>query len=165
MKIPRPAGTGNEDREPADPLEPEVERMDPRSDENQSTAPETEERPEPAAGTPRPEPETPQSPSAASPDPIEPTGAETEDPARPVIDDPDASDLESPAATDPGRTTSDSTVTCPFCGERMELFLEPGGDRGRQEFVEECQACSRDFEVSVEYDDAGTPRIHTNRTQ
>lgn len=88
-----------------------------------------------------------------------------EDPARPVLDDPDGSDLPAPAATDPGRTTSDSTVMCPFCGEPMELFLEPTGEAARQEFVEECQACSRDFEVTVEYDDAGTPHIHTDRTE
>lgn len=88
-----------------------------------------------------------------------------DDPARPVLDDPDTGDLPAPAATDPGRTTSDSTVLCPFCGESVDLFLEPSGETGRQDFVEECQACSRDFEVSVEYDHAGTPHIHTDRTQ
>lgn len=88
-----------------------------------------------------------------------------EDPGRPVLDDPDASDLAEPAATDPGRTTSDPEIVCPFCGEPMELFLEPSGETTRQEFVEECPACSRDFEVSVEYDAAGDPQIHINRTQ
>lgn len=86
------------------------------------------------------------------------------DPEAP-LDDPDAGEFPAAAATDPGNTTTDSTVACPFCGEPTELFLEPGGDRGKQEFVEECPACSRDFEVEVDWDDAGVPHIHTDRTQ
>ncbi|MDX1660240.1 MAG: CPXCG motif-containing cysteine-rich protein [Gemmatimonadota bacterium] len=123
------------------------------------------ERPEPPAETPRPEPATPQSPPSTEPEAGEPSGAASEDPARPVIDDPDMSDLAAPAATVPGRTTSEAEILCPFCGEPNELFLEPGGQRGEQKFVEECRACSRSYEVRVEYDDAGTPHIHTDRTE
>ncbi len=86
-----------------------------------------------------------------------------EEPA--FLDDPDRSERPGPAATDPGIETIGDTVTCPWCGEEQELFLEPGGELSREEFVEECPACTRDFEVRVDYDDAGAPHVSTRRTE
>lgn len=81
--------------------------------------------------------------------------------------DPYARDPESaePAPTDPGRVTTESTIPCPFCSEPVDLFLEPSTETSTQEFVEECPACSHDFEVRVERDTSGTPTIHARRTQ
>ncbi len=89
---------------------------------------------------------------------------EDEDALPPLADDPEDEDL-APAPTDPGITTTDDTIPCPYCGEPVDLFLEPSGQRTKEEFVEECPACSRDIEVTVEYDDAGTPHIHAGRPE
>ncbi|HUP20278.1 MAG TPA: CPXCG motif-containing cysteine-rich protein [Gemmatimonadota bacterium] len=83
----------------------------------------------------------------------------------PLADDPDESDRGGPAPTDPGITTTDDTIPCPYCGEPIDLFLEPLGDTPKQEFVEECPACSRDVEITVEYDSAGTPHVHAGRAE
>lgn len=90
--------------------------------------------------------------------------AQPSDPELP-IDDPDRSDLAQPAPTDPGRESTDTTIPCPYCGEPVDLFLEPSGERGEDEFVEECPACSRDFEVTVRWDEAGDPHVHAGRTE
>lgn len=87
-----------------------------------------------------------------------------EEPAE-LVDDPDAGERAEPAPADPGRTTTESTVPCPFCGEPVDLFLEPSTETSVQEFVEECPACSRDFEVKVRRDAAGVPHVEARRTQ
>ena len=84
-----------------------------------------------------------------------------EEPA--FLDDPDRSGRPGPAATDPGIESIGDTIACPWCGEEQELLLEPSGELTREEFVEECPACTRDFEVRVEYDNAGTPHVSARR--
>jgi hypothetical protein len=82
-----------------------------------------------------------------------------------MLDDPDRSDLEGLAATDPGITKTGEKVECPWCGAEQELFLEPSGQTSKEEFIEECWACTRDFEVIVEYDASGTPHVRTERPE
>jgi cysteine-rich CPXCG protein len=84
-----------------------------------------------------------------------------EDPA--FLDDPDRSDRPGPAPTEPGIQSLGDTVLCPWCGEELDLFLEPSGEASVEEFVEECPACTRDFEVRVEYDNAGAPHVSVRR--
>lgn len=43
---------------------------------------------------------------------------------------------------------------CPYCGEEVELFLDPGGGR-LQEYVEDCEVCCQPWSVQVQLDDNG----------
>lgn len=65
---------------------------------------------------------------------------------------------------DPGIQAMGDSVTCPWCGGEQDLFLEPSGETGKETFVEECEECTREFEVFVEYDLAGAPHVHSRRT-
>lgn len=69
------------------------------------------------------------------------------------------------APTEPGIEVTGDTVPCPWCGEPVDLFLEPSGEASKEEFVEECPACSHDFLVIVEYDMAGTPHVAVRRDE
>jgi len=45
-------------------------------------------------------------------------------------------------------------VDCPWCGETVELLIDPsGGDS--QDYVEDCEVCCRPWHVSVAVDLAG----------
>jgi len=39
-------------------------------------------------------------------------------------------------------------VSCPYCGEGVELILDPGGG-SMQEYVEDCEVCCRPWMVRV----------------
>jgi hypothetical protein len=43
-----------------------------------------------------------------------------------------------------------ATVRCPYCGEMIEIGLDPGGGAS-QEYVEDCQVCCRPWRVFVAY--------------
>jgi hypothetical protein len=47
-------------------------------------------------------------------------------------------------------------VTCPYCGEPIELLLD--GSAGEQDYVEDCPVCCRPINVHVAVDDGGGPR-------
>jgi hypothetical protein len=94
------------------------------------------------------------------PDPVEEAYPDPQ-----ILDDPDRSGREGPAATDPGIQTTGDEILCPWCGARQDLFLEPSGQSSVEEFVEECAECCRDFEVRVEYDPDGTPHVSTRRSE
>lgn len=38
-------------------------------------------------------------------------------------------------------------VSCPCCGEQIDLFIDPGIDK--QEYIEDCSICCRPITVSV----------------
>ena len=44
---------------------------------------------------------------------------------------------------------SATPVTCPFCGESDELYVDPGGGE-HQTYVEDCAVCCRPRVVHVE---------------
>ena len=44
-------------------------------------------------------------------------------------------------------------VTCPHCGEPLQLAIDPSG--GGQRYVEDCQVCCRPMVVAVGVDDDG----------
>lgn len=46
-------------------------------------------------------------------------------------------------------------VTCPYCGEPIELLLD--GSAGEQGYVEDCPVCCRPIEVRVDIDGDGQP--------
>ena len=65
-----------------------------------------------------------------------------------LLDDEDDLDEESPT----GDSTADTsaTVTCPHCGEEVEITLDPGGGAA-QEYEEDCEVCCRPWRVRVSY--------------
>lgn len=83
---------------------------------------------------------------------------------RDVLDEVQDRELGAPGPTVRGPASDTSTLTCPYCGEKNELFLEPDVDRGAQEFTEECETCGRTYALTVDYDPAGRPSILAERT-
>ncbi|MBL0170236.1 MAG: CPXCG motif-containing cysteine-rich protein [Gemmatimonadaceae bacterium] len=51
-----------------------------------------------------------------------------------------------------------SVVSCPYCGESVEITLDPGSG-GQQDYVEDCAVCCRPWNVSVTYHDDGTADV------
>ena len=49
-------------------------------------------------------------------------------------------------------------VSCPYCGERMEIGLDPGSGP-HQEYVEDCQVCCQPWRVTVRYLLSGTAEV------
>jgi hypothetical protein len=43
-----------------------------------------------------------------------------------------------------------AAVECPWCGEMVDLTLDPGGGSD-QEYVEDCAVCCRPMQVHVRY--------------
>jgi len=41
-------------------------------------------------------------------------------------------------------------VVCPYCGEVVEIALDPGGDRV-QEYVQDCEVCCRPWTVRARW--------------
>jgi hypothetical protein len=68
------------------------------------------------------------------------------------VDDAPGDDPDDDLDADPGAIW----VHCPYCGEAVELLLDPaGGDL--QEYVEDCEVCCRPWRVEVSYDETGAP--------
>ena len=44
-------------------------------------------------------------------------------------------------------------VTCPCCGEQIDLFIDPGIDK--QEYIEDCYACCRPITIRVKVNHGG----------
>jgi hypothetical protein len=49
-----------------------------------------------------------------------------------------------------GSADTESTVHCPYCGEAVEIALDPGGG-ATQAYVEDCQVCCQPWRVHVQY--------------
>jgi hypothetical protein len=45
-------------------------------------------------------------------------------------------------------------VQCPYCGEDVELIVDPGGG-AVQRYVEDCEVCCRPLQLTVSWDDDG----------
>ena len=58
---------------------------------------------------------------------------------------------------------SSSQVSCPFCGEPEEVYVDPGGGE-HQEYTEDCPVCCRPRVVHVEPgEEAGETRVWLER--
>jgi hypothetical protein len=53
-----------------------------------------------------------------------------------------------------GTADLQATVRCPYCGEMIEIALDPGSGAS-QEYVEDCQVCCRPWRVFVSYGPEG----------
>jgi hypothetical protein len=57
-----------------------------------------------------------------------------------------------------GTADMDALVTCPYCGERVEMTLDPGSGAD-QDYVEDCEVCCQPWRVSVTYDRSGAAQV------
>jgi hypothetical protein len=53
---------------------------------------------------------------------------------------------------------SAAEVSCPHCGEMVEIVLDPGGG-DTQEYVQDCEVCCRPWLVLVRYDTTGSAEV------
>lgn len=64
------------------------------------------------------------------------------------IPEPDPLDEEFPLGD--GVADLSAEVTCPYCGETVEIALDPGSGN-QQEYVEDCPVCCQPWSVVVSY--------------
>lgn len=60
-----------------------------------------------------------------------------------------------------GSADLSGVVLCPYCGESVEITLDPGSG-AQQQYIEDCQVCCRPWVVSVSYDDDGTAHVYVD---
>lgn len=53
-------------------------------------------------------------------------------------------------------------VTCPYCFEAVELYIDPGTSGS---YVEDCAVCCRPWQVRVTRDADGEPAVTVERAQ
>ncbi len=63
---------------------------------------------------------------------------------------PDDPELDEEFPTGDGTADGDAVITCPYCGESIEIVLDAGSG-SRQEYVEDCEVCCQPWRVSVQY--------------
>jgi hypothetical protein len=49
-------------------------------------------------------------------------------------------------------------VACPYCGEEIELAIDPGGGAA-QHYIEDCEVCCRPMQLIVRWDDTGAAHV------
>ncbi len=54
--------------------------------------------------------------------------------------------------------TESASISCPYCGESIEMLLDPAGG-ARQEYVEDCEVCCRPWSVRVIVDGHGQATV------
>jgi hypothetical protein len=60
-----------------------------------------------------------------------------------------------------GTADLEAVVDCPYCGEAIEITLDPGSG-AQQDYVEDCEVCCQPWQVSVRYDDEGHAEVTVN---
>ncbi len=60
-----------------------------------------------------------------------------------------------------GTADFSSEVFCPYCGESVEITLDPGSGT-HQQYIEDCQVCCRPWQVSVNYLENGSAEVHVD---
>ena len=51
-------------------------------------------------------------------------------------------------------------VQCPYCFEKLELYVDPDTRGG---YVQDCEVCCRPWQVYVERDEDGLLSVHVDR--
>ncbi len=67
-------------------------------------------------------------------------------------------DLDEEFPLGDGVADRESVVSCPYCGESVEITLDPGSG-SHQSSVEDCSVCCRPWNVSVAYHDDGSADV------
>ena len=75
----------------------------------------------------------------------------------PEVPDDDA-ELDEEFPLGDGVADRSSEVHCPYCGEAVEITLDPGSG-STQEYIEDCEVCCRPWHVSVTYHDDGSAEV------
>jgi hypothetical protein len=57
-----------------------------------------------------------------------------------------------------GTAETECSVFCPYCGEEVEISLDPGSGSDQQ-YVEDCQVCCQPWQVSVSYQEDGSAEV------
>ena len=57
-----------------------------------------------------------------------------------------------------GTADTDATVTCPYCGEAVDIGIDPGSGMSQQ-YVEDCPVCCNPWQVSLTFDDDGIAHV------
>ena len=52
---------------------------------------------------------------------------------------------------------SEAVLNCPHCNSINEIPVDPSV--GRQQFIEECQVCSREIDIRIEFEE-GDVMVH-----
>ena len=63
-----------------------------------------------------------------------------------------------------GTADTAAEVRCPYCGEAVEIGLDPGSG-ATQDYVEDCQVCCRPWRVSVSYGEDGSAVVSVEAEQ
>ena len=67
-------------------------------------------------------------------------------------------EMESEFPLGDGTAETETTVSCPYCGESNEVALDPGSGSD-QEYIEDCQVCCRPWLMYVKYDRMGNADV------
>jgi hypothetical protein len=67
-------------------------------------------------------------------------------------------DLDEEFPLGDGTADGSAEVACPYCGEAVEIVLDPGSG-GDQDYVEDCEVCCRPWRVLVHYDSHGSASV------
>jgi hypothetical protein len=73
----------------------------------------------------------------------------------------DEPDLDRDFPLGDGTADTGATVVCPYCGEPVDIALDPGSGVV-QEYVEDCTVCCQPWQVHVSYDASG--QVHVQLT-
>jgi hypothetical protein len=71
---------------------------------------------------------------------------------------PDDEPLDDEFPLGDGTADTETTVACPYCGESVEITLDPGGGPA-QEYVEDCEVCCQPWRVNVSYYEDGHAEV------
>jgi len=86
------------------------------------------------------------------------TGHDTEHDENSIDEANDDEDPEADFPTGDGTADGEAVITCPYCGESIEIALDAGGG-ARQDYVEDCEVCCQPWHVSVQYQSDGSAEV------
>ena len=70
----------------------------------------------------------------------------------------DDDDLDEEFPLGDGTADRGAHVTCPYCGESVEIALDPGSG-AVQDYVEDCEVCCQPWQVHVRYQQDGSADV------
>lgn len=59
-------------------------------------------------------------------------------------------------------TDMEASVQCPYCGETVEISLDPGGG-SVQDYIEDCEVCCHPWRVMVTYNRDGSADVELEK--
>jgi hypothetical protein len=71
---------------------------------------------------------------------------------------PDDDTLDDEFPLGDGTADTEATVSCPYCGEEVEISIDPGGGEAQQ-YVQDCEVCCQPWRLSVSYDVEGRAEV------